>query len=189
MINIPCVILAGGRSSRMEEDKCFLPFSNNKTLIEYQHDKLSKIFSKVYVSSKPNKFKTKLNYNLILDDNELHSPLIALNSIFEKIQEEKVFIITVDVPFIEKSTIIKLIEKNKDFDITIAKDKNIQHNLLGVFNKSVNKSIKQNIKNNIHKINYLIKNSNSNIIEFENEKEFLNMNTKEHYQQALKNLI
>ena len=41
---IPCVILSGGKSSRMGEDKSLLPFSSSKTLIEYQYKRLKPYF-------------------------------------------------------------------------------------------------------------------------------------------------
>ena len=50
--NIPCVILAGGKSSRMGEDKSLLPFPPYKTLTHYQYQRLNKIFKNVYISSK-----------------------------------------------------------------------------------------------------------------------------------------
>ncbi|MCV6608584.1 MAG: NTP transferase domain-containing protein, partial [Campylobacterales bacterium] len=48
-IDIPCLILCGGKSSRMKENKALLPFGEEKTLMEYQYKKFQKIFSKVYL--------------------------------------------------------------------------------------------------------------------------------------------
>jgi len=185
MITLPCVILSGGRSSRMGEDKSLLPFKNYNTLIEYQYKKLSQIFAKVYISSKIDKFsfledKTKI----IFDNNDIYSPMVALQSILTKLNTKKVFIITVDNPFISNQTIYKLIEKSNNFDITIAKCENKIHNLCGVFNINILKTINKHIKNDIHKINFLVKNSKFNFIEFQNNDEFLNINTKEDYKKA-----
>ena len=54
--SVSAVIFAGGKSSRMGEDKSLLPFGTYTTLAEYQHAKLSKLFYKVYLSAKKNKF-------------------------------------------------------------------------------------------------------------------------------------
>jgi len=116
--NIPCVILAGGKSSRMGEDKSLLPFGGFETLIEYQYNKLSKIFSKVYISTKSNKFNFKAN--LILDNQIISSPMVALDSIFSELKDNKIFIITVDSPFIELESINRLISKSDEFDTVIA---------------------------------------------------------------------
>ena len=181
MLDIPCVILSGGKSSRMGEDKSLLPFKNS-TLIEYQYKKLSKIFKKVYLSSKTNKFD--FNCDIIYDKNiSVSSPMVALESILESI-DNKVFIIGVDIPFVKEDTILKLIENSTNFDIVIAKDINHTHNLCGVYSKSILPIIRENLKNNNHKINNLLKNS-SKIINFTDQDQFLNLNNKQQYQKAI----
>jgi len=182
MFDIPCVILAGGKSSRMEEDKCFLSYKNT-TLIKYQYDKLSNLFSNVYISAKSDKFGFKCN--LILEKSDIFSPLVALQNILKSHKE--VFIISVDTPNIEEKSIKQIILNSYNFDISIAQTKdNKTHNLCGVFKNSINYKIDEMIKDNNHKIFYLIRNSKSNIIKNFNNSEFINLNTKEDYYSILK---
>jgi len=177
MIDIPCVILAGGKSSRMKQDKCFLAFKNT-TLIKYQYDRLNQIFKNVYISSKVNKFN--FPSKLILEQNDIFSPMVALQSILQN--NEEVFIISVDTPNISKSTINKLIDKSNNFDITIPKTKdNKTHNLCGIFKSSINTKIDEMIKDNNHKIGFLIKSVNSKIVDGFDNDEFVNLNTKDDY--------
>lgn len=69
MSEIPCVILAGGRSARMGADKCFLDFKA-KSLIERQFEKMSKLFASVFISCKADKFGGKFGEKtLIFDEN------------------------------------------------------------------------------------------------------------------------
>lgn len=69
MSEIPCVILAGGRSARMGVDKCFLDFKA-KSLIEWQFEKMSKLFTSVFISCKADKFGGKFEEKtLIFDEN------------------------------------------------------------------------------------------------------------------------
>lgn len=69
MSEIPCVILAGGRSARMGVDKCFLNFKA-KSLIEWQFEKMSKLFTSVFISCKADKFGGKFEEKtLIFDEN------------------------------------------------------------------------------------------------------------------------
>ena len=69
MSEIPCVILAGGRSARMGSDKCFLDFKA-KSLIEWQFEKMSKLFASVFISCKADKFGGKFGEKtLIFDEN------------------------------------------------------------------------------------------------------------------------
>lgn len=182
--NIPCVILAGGKSSRMGEDKSQLPFGGFDTLVEYQYDKFSQIFSQVYISSKTNKFN--FSANLILDKNfEISSPMIALKSILEELKEDKVFIVTVDTPLIKIETIQILIEHHKKYDIIIAQDNEKVHNLCGIFSKNLLTQINQYILEDMHKINFLIKNCYTKKIFFEDGEQFINLNIMDEYQKAL----
>ncbi len=168
----------------MGEDKSLLPFGNFDTMIEYQYHKLSQIFSNVYISSKTNKFN--FTANLILDDTlEISSPMVALKNIFIQLNLKKVFIITVDTPLIEKQTIIDLINNAKEYDITIAQDTYKLHNLCGVFNISLSSLINEYVGSGMHKINSLVNSVNTNIISFDNEKQFLNINDKNDYKKAI----
>ena len=55
-----CVILAGGKSSRMGRDKTLLPFGGFATLTHYGAHKFGRIFERVFVSSKFDKFNPPL---------------------------------------------------------------------------------------------------------------------------------
>jgi len=178
LLDIPCIILAGGKSSRMGEDKCFLPFQNT-TLIKYQYDKLSQIFSNVYISSKVNKFD--FHCDLIIEDSDIYSPMVALDSIVDKF-DGKFFIVPVDTPNLTKDTINRVIGNSLEFDIVVIKtsDEKI-HNLCGVFSSSIKSKIKEMLKSNNHRIMDLIKSCNSTVVYIENSDELININTKNDY--------
>ena len=185
---ITCVILSGGKSSRMGEDKSLLPFSSSKTLIEYQYNRLKPYFKNIYISSKVDKFDFLEKEFLILDENkDVFSPILALDTIFKKFQNQKIFIITVDTPFVSIDTISKLIEESKDCDICIAQTEKT-HNLCGVFSSNISLTIKTMIENDIHKIWFLIKNNIYKIIELPNNNEFLNINHRDDYEIALRDI-
>lgn len=187
MINpfeIPCVILSGGKSSRMGEDKSLLPFDKTPSLTQYQYERLKPYFKKVYISSKTNKFDfLEDNSSLILDTNEIYSPLVALKSIFSMIKDTKVFIITVDTPLVKIQSIQKLIENAQSYDICIAKTSRV-HNLCGVFDYNISKNIDKMLDKNIHKIKELFKDNKVNIIEFLDDDEFINLNNKLDYERS-----
>lgn len=169
----------------MGEDKSLLPFSSSSSLIEFQYKRLEPYFKNIFISTKNDKFdflqdKTKL----IIDKNQdIYSPILALQTILEKF--DKIFIIPVDTPFLTYQTINKIIDESNTFDITIAQTPLKTHNLCGIFSKEILAFIKNMLKDDIHRINYLIKNSKSQIINFYNEDEFLNLNDKLEYKKAL----
>ena len=143
MITIPCVILSGGKSSRMECDKSLLPFGDFKTIIEYQYARLGKIFSSITISSKTNKFDFPCT--VICDTSKIFSPMVALDSIFETISDERICIISVDTPFVKEETLKMLCAYalTSNYEVVVPRDQHKTHNLIGVFSKedpSQNKS-------------------------------------------------
>lgn len=180
--DIPVVILAGGKSSRMKNgDKALLAFGGYDTLSEFQYARLSACFDRVYISTKLDKFNFKANF--IKDKSEVFAPTIALLSIFEELNEDRVFLISVDTPFIMVETIKEIMAY--EGEIVVAKSPNGIEPLCGIYSKSLIPKIKEMIKSDNHKLNYLIKNSDSSFIEFKNENEFLNVNRVEDYNKAL----
>jgi len=188
MLATPCILFAGGKSNRMGEDKALLPFGTFSTLSEYQYTRLSKIFLHVYISTKtPKKFDFPANF--IIDLPELqnsYAPTSGFITAFENIATDKIFVISVDSPFIEEDIIKKLIEEdNGGYDATVARTKQGVQTMCGVYHRSLLKPFKNMQKNNIHKLTFLLKNSKTNYIEFDNDQAFLNMNYPHEYKEAL----
>ena len=101
------VILAGGKSSRMGEDKALMPFGGCNSMAEYQYKRLKKIFKNVYISAKDNKFN--FDAKIILDRYKQSSPMVAIASILEELQED-FFLISVDMPLLSLEAIKNLKE-------------------------------------------------------------------------------
>ncbi len=188
--DIKAVILSGGKSSRMKQDKSLMSFGDCDTMLMHQYNKLSDIFEDVYISAKEKKSDFIDPGHLILDNNATYSPMIALKSIFETLNDTpRIFIITVDMPLVEKDSIIRLVKDSllcKE-PILVAKDsKDNRHTLCGVFKNTVLKDIERSLSDDIHKINHLLKSSGFKELKFENSDEFLNLNTPLEYDKALK---
>jgi len=178
------IIFAGGKSSRMGRDKALLPFGGYDTLTEYQYRRLSKIFNRVYISTKNDKFN--FNANLIIDDSNIFSPLIGIISIFRSLDVDEVFILSVDIPFITKEIIEKIYKKSSpEFDIVVAKSKNGIEPLCGIYRRGVLRVAERNLNSNTHRVKSLIEETNSRVVEFDLEDEFLNLNTPEIYSYSL----
>ena len=176
--NRVAIVFAGGKSSRMGQDKSLMPFKGYKTITEYQYRRLSKIFGKVYISTKSNKFDFEAH--LIYDKYPQSSPLVAIVSIFETIKDNKIFILSVDAPFVDSNIIDKLY-KDIDNQSVIAKSPNGDEPLCGVYNRSIYQLAKEELANNNHRLNSLLKKSNSKFIYFNNREAFINLNYKEDY--------
>lgn len=168
----------------MKRDKSLLPFKEYSTLIEFQYQKLVKIFNKVYISSKKNNYL--FTNNIILDeDKNIYSPLISLYSIFKNIKEDT-FILSVDTPFINSYIIEKLYNNNESkFDAIVAETVSGIEPLCGIYKYSILKEVKKSILENRHSLKYLLSKLNVKYIKFD-EKYFINLNYPEDYKKAIK---
>lgn len=188
MFDIPCIIFAGGKSSRMGEDKALLPFGDSHTLTEYQLTKLQKLFKNVYVSCKDSsKFTFDANFIEDIISNDIYAPTTGFLAIFKKLDTaEKIFVISVDTPFISKTEIETIIyNDNNTTDATIAKTQEGMQPMCGIYHKSLEKKFIEMLNNNTHKLGLLLKNSKTTYVSFESSLPFLNLNNPQDYKKAL----
>jgi len=190
MFDIPCIIFAGGKSSRMGEDKSLLPFGSFNTLTQYQLHKLQKLFKNVYISCKSsNKFDFKANFIEDVKTQNVYAPTAGFVAIFEKLNYDRFFILSVDAPFVNEYVINELIKEDKaSFDATIAKTEFGIQPMCGIYHKSLANNFKKMLKDDNHKLGYLLKNSQTNFVKFTNNTLFLNVNDKKEYKKALNQL-
>lgn len=187
MFDIPCVIFAGGKSSRMGEDKSLLPFGTFNTLTEFQHSRLSKIFKTVYISCKEkSKFNFKAEFIEDIKTSSTYAPTAGFIAIFEYLTSESFFAISVDSPFIGEDEIKKIVASDRaDADATVAKTPRGIEPMCGIYHRSTNEKFSYMLKEDSHKLGHLLKSSNTLYVEFEDEKPFLNLNHPHEYKEAL----
>ncbi len=183
MIDIPCVIFAGGESKRMKKDKALLPFKSRPSLTLYQYEKFSKDFKKVYISCKT---KDKFNFkaNFIEDIKEdIYSPLVAIYSVFLKLKSS-FFAISVDTPFFEMKDFCKLYSHiDENYEIIAAKTSKI-HPLCAIYKIEVFPKVEEALKKEEHKLQTLLKSSKTLYVDFKDENTFLNLNYPKDYEFA-----
>jgi len=187
MFTLPCVIFAGGKSSRMGEDKALLPFGSSTTLTQYQYTRLCKIFERVYISCKESS-KFNFNANFIEDkkSTDTFAPTIGFISVFNTLKDDAFFALSVDTPFIDEKIIAKLVaEDQKNFDATIAKTDEGLHPMCGIYHRTLESKFIKMAQENNHKLGFLLKNSQTHYLYFKQNEPFLNMNNPHEYQKAL----
>ena len=186
MFTTPCIIFAGGKSSRMGEDKALLPFSTFDTLTEYQFSKLSKIFTNVYISAKSKeKFPLHLQKYVIEDiQSETSAPTIGFVTLFKNFRSEKFFVLSVDTPFVGKNEVEKLMLLSDGFDATIAQTEK-KHFMCGLYSRSLEKEFEKMLESNKHQLGRLLKSVHTKYVHFDDEDIFMNLNEPSEYQKAL----
>lgn len=187
MFPIPCVIFAGGRSSRMGQDKSLLPFRGFSTLTAYQFHRLKPLFKSTHISSKEDKFGGE--FPLILDESEgVFSPMVGLATVLEKFPNSYVFCISVDAPFVEKEQIKKLWNEalKSGAKAVIPQDPTTKHPLCGIYHSSLSKMARELKDENRHRISLIFQKCETAFVEFEDEAPFTNLNYFDEYEKHSK---
>jgi len=192
VFDIPCVIFAGGKSSRMGKDKSLLPFGEYSTLCEYQYRRLEKIFKKVYVVTKePSKFPFKANF--LEESYSVFAPTTGFVTLFEQLQDEAFFVLSVDTPFVDFAIIEQLfLEYKKTNQTTLAKLHNKLEPLCGIYTRSLEKEFVKMLQNNEHKLSKMLQKQHISFVTFKEEKKFFNLNYQDDYikaQEFIKNML
>ena len=182
--NSIAVILAGGKSSRMQQDKALLPFGGFNSLAEFQYRRLCKIFSKVYISAKDNKFD--FDVEIIEDRYKGSSPLVALVSIFETLEEvDEIFLLSVDAPFVGKSILNTLYKNNSSVvDVTVAESNKGLEPLCAIYHRSCLKEAKRALEADRHKLISIFDRLTIKRVKIKDEDIFMNLNYPNEYERA-----
>ncbi|MEA1892140.1 MAG: molybdenum cofactor guanylyltransferase MobA [Campylobacterota bacterium] len=186
MFNIPCVIFAGGRSSRMGKDKSLLRFGNSNTLTEFQLHRLQKLFKTVYISCKTkDKFNFDANFIEDIKTDNIFAPTTGFVAVYKQLQENSFFALSVDAPFVDRSEIKKIIDSDTpNLDACIAKTNFGIQPMCGIYHYSLEEKFIKMLKDENHKLGFLLHSSNTKFIKFDDESPFLNINYPDQYQKA-----
>ncbi|GAA8619769.1 molybdenum cofactor guanylyltransferase MobA [Helicobacter pylori] len=185
--NIPCVLLAGGKSSRfitnnIQTNKALMPFESYFSLLEYQHTRLLKLFKKVIISAKKS---YELNAPYLLErESDLFSPLFGIYNAFLTLQTPYIFFIPIDTPLVSFES-IKALCGIKNFSVVYAKSPTKEHYLISLWHQNNLNALSHALKTQNYRLSDLVKNTSSVAMHLDKEEEFLNLNTLKDYELAV----
>jgi molybdenum cofactor guanylyltransferase len=186
MFPISCILFAGGKSSRMGQDKSLLPFGGFPTLTQFQYERLLKLFTHVSISTKTAD-KFDFDADFILDPKEVdYAPTAGFVSAFRAVEDERIMVLSVDTPFVDEIVFQSLIDVDEaGLDATIAKTATGSHPLCGIYHRSLLKEFERMLSEGDHRLGKLLASRQTKYVEFENEEAFANLNHPHEYQEAL----
>jgi len=195
--NILGVILAGGQSKRMGEDKLFLEL-NNKKLIEHTIDKVKKYLKKVIIiTNQDNEFFSKNNLITVKDciEGQL-GPLVGILTAMKWAKKNLskcswIATFPCDTPFFPESIIKSFIEESekKESLILCASSHGRKHNIFGLWSLDLYDKLKDDLINKkVRKVqDWTEKNKIKNLeFTFKDYDPFFNINTQEDLEFAKK---
>ena len=176
------IILAGGKSSRMGEDKG-LVLLNGKPMIQHVIEALKEVVSNIIIISNNasyNKFGIPVYSDLIKDK----GPVGGIYTGLYHSTTELNFCISCDVPMISADFIFWLLNRSGNAFITLPMYKNKVHQMIGVYSKQVLSYFKESAEKEHLKLSQVNKDMACEIIDIEKEYAnfdeliFSNINTK-----------
>ncbi|WP_231221039.1 molybdenum cofactor guanylyltransferase MobA [Helicobacter pylori] len=185
--DIPCVLLAGGKSSRfitnnIQINKALMPFESYFSLLEHQYTRLLKLFKKVIISAKKS---YELNAPYLLErESDLFSPLFGIYNAFLTLQTPYIFFIPIDTPLVSFES-IKALCGIKNFSVVYAKSPTKEHYLISLWHQNIFNALSYALKTQNYRLSDLVKNTSSIAMYFNKEEEFLNLNTLKDYELAV----
>lgn len=155
-----CVILAGGKGSRLDKKGKFNQALNGKSLLEHVCNKVNKQFKTVAINYNKKEIDNNLSFDVIYDFyNDDIGPLAGIHSAIkyskEKIGEDGlVCTVPVDTPFLPNNlanNLYRNIKKNSS-DIVVARSGIRKHPTIAIWKNNLLIKIEEYINNGIRKI-------------------------------------
>ncbi|MFN0202158.1 MAG: NTP transferase domain-containing protein [Bacteroidia bacterium] len=185
--HITAIILAGGKSSRMGQEKGFV-LLHDKPLIEYILTVLKTVFEKIIIIANDAAYE-KYHYPVFRD---IFLEKGALGGVYTGLfytETTMNFIISTDMPFVNQEAITYFIAKSLENQISIAQNKDKYQPLFACYPNTLLAIIKTNIEANQLKLIHFVMENKAHIIpmdsfEEENPLLFANLNTLEEVQRV-----
>ena len=182
--NITGVVLAGGESSRMGEDKSLLVFKE-QALIQYSLDALKPFCNDIFISTNKaihNKFSCKT----ISDFHSKIGPIAGIYSALKHSNTDFVMILPCDSPMVKPQFVQYLIsEINEATKAIVPQYGGHLEPLFAIYHKSIVGIIEEQIAKEDYKLVHLLERINAKVIEVQERSCFVNINTPEDYKACL----
>ena len=179
------IILAGGYSSRMKENKAFLRV-RGKILIQHILDQMAGLFGEILISCSRQDEFDHLGYQIVLDENPGEGPMAAIHSALKAARFEKNFVIACDIPDINSDFLGKLVDSAASYEIVVpVSPKNKYEPLFAVYSKSIVPRIQELLDKGERSLIPLFALCRTRFVHLGRNSWFRNLNTREDYEAYL----
>jgi len=178
-MKLTAIILAGGKSFRMGEDKGLM-LLGGISMVQHVIDGVKSLVDKILIVSNKKEEYKHMGYPVYEDLIRDKGPLAGIYTGLFHSQTKMNIVLSCDIPYVTEELIKYLIEKSGNYDITIPIKGSKTHQLIGVFNRNCLASFKNSINKDELKLTSAFENLNLNIVDANHfdEKLFANINSK-----------
>lgn len=176
------VILAGGNSRRMKENKAFLPVQG-KPLIQHILNQMDGLFGEILISAQQQEGFDHFGYRVVLDEHPGEGPMAAISSTLKPARFEKNFVIACDIPELNLDFLSRLIESAAIYEIVVpvsTKDK--YEPLFAIYSKSIVPKIDELLNKGERSLLPLFDLCRTQFVQIGPNNLFMNLNTREDYE-------
>lgn len=177
------IILAGGKSSRMGEDKGFCSL-HSLPMIQHVLNNVHKANVSDTIIISNNSEYNKFGFPVFSDIYPDKGPLGGIFTGLSYSKSKNNLILSCDIPFVDHSVLELLMNQSNDYEINIVKFNNKIHPLIGTYHVSNLKDIEEHLLHNRLKMMDFLDTKQVNYLEIEKElphlssQVFENINTK-----------
>jgi len=180
------VIMAGGRSRRMGQDKAILEIDGNPA-IKHVFDQLRLYFDEILVSSDNMAKHSFPGVKVVPDEVTGKGPLVGIASALRVSRNDTNFVIACDIPEVDIGLVRRLINKSRNFDAVIPKTGPSKYEpLFAVYKKSTLAAIDESITAGNYKILHPLKKCKVGYVELPQGEQVKNLNTMNDYLEFVK---
>jgi len=173
------IILAGGKSSRMGEEKGLVEF-RSKRLIEYSIDLFQKLKYQIIIIANDNCYDS-YGFPVYSDIIQDKGPMAGIHTALQNSSTQWNAVITCDVPLIDFN-VFRIIENSRHgYDAVMPRFNNRLQPLTAMYQTKCKDSFYSSIREDQLRVRMLTEKFPTNIIEFDSgfKSSFTNINTKE----------
>jgi molybdopterin-guanine dinucleotide biosynthesis protein A len=185
------IVLAGGRSRRMGQDKATLPFGD-ETLLERTVRIVREVVPEVLVISREDQPRVG-DFRVVHDSAEGLGPLAGLVKGLEVMSSERAFLTSCDVPFLKPEYLRLMIELSQGHPITVPLVDGYHMTTSAVYTREVLPVAQELLAARRLRPLFLVEAVNARIVTADDLRDvdpdlqsFRNCNTQEEYEQALR---
>ncbi len=155
---VSCVILAGGKGSRLGQDKKTVSIGS-QSLIELTISHLDFLGGEIIIVSKEGKTPLLRPHSRLREVADIYPGKGPLNGIYSGLAVSNTFynlVIACDMPFLNPALLIYVLECSKGFDLTLPRISGLVEMLHGVYSKNCLAPIKQLLERNSLSVSQLL---------------------------------
>jgi molybdopterin-guanine dinucleotide biosynthesis protein len=191
---VSLALLAGGRSTRMGEDKAFVRF-HDSTLLEWTRDRLAPLFSHTFiVAREPARFQ-ELGLAVIKDALEEAGSVVGIYTAVLASPTERVVCVACDMPFVTPRLVRLLAERSGGFDVFVPRHGGRVEPLCAVYGKGCLDACRDFIQAGGRRVQDLYAQLNTGYLDMDDlargdlERLFSNTNTPEELEAARESVV